>query len=205
MEKVEGHVVTSQLPAELDTVVQRRRIGDPAARLAGFEEAAAGALDTCERTRGRIREGISLLARDDRAMEAFRFMNRAMWQQRVHTVYAEEVRRGGKPTLERIDRPDNRCWRLFQLAFILLNLPGVTDLHHPDRTEEGEAVADLLWFPTGGGKTEAYLGLTAYTLAMRRLRGCEPRRAGRQPRIGGRGEVGAPSRPSWRVSEALDM
>jgi len=157
---------------------QRRRIGDPAARLAGFEEAAAGALDTCERTRGRIREGISLLARDDRAMEAFRFMNRAMWQQRVHTVYAEEVRRGGKPTLERIDRPDNRCWRLFQLAFILLNLPGVTDLHHPDRTEEGEAVADLLWFPTGGGKTEAYLGLTAYTIALRRLQGTVAGRSG---------------------------
>ena len=57
-----------------------------------------------------------------------------------------------------IDVPANRSWYPFQLAFILLNLPGITKLDHPDRTEDAEAVADLLWFPTGGGKTEAYLG-----------------------------------------------
>ena len=67
--------------------------------------------------------------------------------------------------------PKNRTWRLFQLAFVLLNLPSLTDLHHPDRSHETDAVADLLWFATGGGKTEAYLGLTAYTLALRRLQG----------------------------------
>ncbi len=44
-------------------------------------------------------------------------------------------------------------------------------MHHPDRSHETDAVADLLWFATGGGKTEAYLGLTAYTLALRRLQG----------------------------------
>ena len=69
------------------------------------------------------------------------------------------------------DAAGNRSWRLFQLAFILLNLPSLTDLHHPDRSHDTEAVADLLWFATGGGKTEAYLGLTAYTLALRRLQG----------------------------------
>src|SRR5438067_4114573 len=67
--------------------------------------------------------------------------------------------------------PENRSWRPFQLAFILLNLPALTDLHHPDRSADASAIADLLWFPTGGGKTEAYLGLTAYTLALRRLQG----------------------------------
>jgi hypothetical protein len=70
-----------------------------------------------------------------------------------------------------LDEPKNRSWRLFQLAFVLLNLPSLTDLHHPDRSHETDAVADLLWFATGGGKTEAYLGLTAYTLALRRLQG----------------------------------
>ena len=59
---------------------------------------------------------------------------------------------------------------MFQLAFVLLNLPSLTDLHHPDRSHETDAVADLLWFATGGGKTEAYLGLTAYTLALRDYR-----------------------------------
>src|SRR5260370_22370668 len=70
-----------------------------------------------------------------------------------------------------LDEPRNRSFRLFQVAFVLLNLPSLTDLHHRDRSHETDAVADLLWFASGGGKTEAYLGLTAYTLALRRLQG----------------------------------
>ena len=61
---------------------------------------------------------------------------------------------------------------------MLVNLPSLTDLHHPDRSHETDAVADLLWFATGGGKTEAYLGLTAYTLALRRLQGMVEGRRG---------------------------
>ena len=105
-----------------------------------------------------------------RAAEAFAFSNRAMHIQRVRSLMAEEVRNGGTPDRATIDIPKNRSWRVFQLAFILINLRALTDLGHLDRTGEGAAVCDLLWFPTGGGKTEAYLGLTAYTLAMRRLR-----------------------------------
>ena len=55
-------------------------------------------------------------------------------------------------------------WRPFQLAFILLNLSGLHDPLHADRE-----TVDLLFFPTGGGKTEAYLGLAAWTIAHRRL------------------------------------
>jgi hypothetical protein len=54
---------------------------------------------------------------------------------------------------------------------VLLNLPGVTELDHAERSDSPSAIADLLWFPTGGGKTEAYLGLTAYTLGIRRRQG----------------------------------
>ncbi len=96
-------------------------------------------------------------------------MNRAMWQQRLHTLYAEEKRKNNPTTLDDLDQPRNRSWRPFQLAFILLNVPSLTDLHHPERSTDASALADLPWFPTGGGKTEAYLGLTAYTLAIRRL------------------------------------
>src|SRR5260370_19722907 len=53
----------------------------------------------------------------------------------------------------------------------MLNLPGITDLHHAERTDETDDTADLLCCPTGGGKTEAYLGLTAYTIGLRRLQG----------------------------------
>src|SRR5207245_10042596 len=53
----------------------------------------------------------------------------------------------------------------FQLAFLLMNLKAIADPAHDDRN-----IVDLLFFPTGGGKTEAYLGLAAFTLLLRRLR-----------------------------------
>jgi hypothetical protein len=129
------------------------------------------ALDDCREAQIRIEGGIELLASDPQALKAFRFANRAMWQQRIHALHSERRRAGVVSTLEEVDQPDNRSWRPFQLAFVLLNLPGVTRLDHTDRSEAASALADLLWFPTGGGKTEAYLGLTAYTLGLRRLQG----------------------------------
>lgn len=157
---------------------QQKRIREPAARLAGFENTADEVLRRCGAALARIRDGIKLLDTNAQAAEAFRFMNRAMWQQRVHTLLSEAVRRGLSPSLDALDTPKDRSWRPFQLAFILLNLPSLTDLHHPDRSEAATALADLLWFPTGGGKTEAYLGLTAYTLGIRRLQGTVEGRSG---------------------------
>jgi hypothetical protein len=65
----------------------------------------------------------------------------------------------GDPATQRAPR-----WRPFRLAFILLNLSGLLDRLHTDRE-----IVDLLFFPTGGGKTEAYLGLAAWTIAHRRI------------------------------------
>jgi hypothetical protein len=152
---------------------QRTRIGDPAAQLDGSEATARSALEECAQTAERIRRGVELLAADPLAAEAFRFANHAMWWQRVHTLAAERRRR--QPDLdlhsavEQVDTPGNRSWRPFQLAFFLLNLPGLSHPAHPERGPDG--LVDLLWFPTGGGKTEAYLGLTAFTIALRRLQG----------------------------------
>ena len=121
----------------------------------------------------RIQAGIELLDNHADAARAFQFANSAMSLQRIHTLFAEKARRNQKPDINQIDTPDNHSWRPFQLAFILLNLPSMVYPTHPDRvgTEMGESIADLLWFPTGGGKTEAYLGLTAFTLGIRRLQG----------------------------------
>jgi hypothetical protein len=142
-----------------------------AADLAAHRDAVSSALADCERACQRIAAGVDVLRSDPQALDAFQFANRAMWQQRVRTILAETVRRGEVPDPNAIDQPGNRSWRPFQIAFILLNLPGCTDLHHAERQPDPGATADLLWFPTGGGKTEAYLGLTAYVLALRRLQG----------------------------------
>ncbi|MEV6866427.1 DISARM system helicase DrmA [Streptosporangium subroseum] len=160
---------------------QEERLSDPGERLAPYKGAPRDALATARRAADRIEAGIDLLTgdegtRDENALRAFRFANEAMYLQRVHTLAAAVRRKTPAVTLEdalgKVRKPDNHSWRPFQLAFILLNLLALADPGHAERgagESDGDAVADLLWFPTGGGKTEAYLGLTAFTLAIRRL------------------------------------
>jgi len=158
---------------------QAAKSADPTAGLSAFDQAPQEVLKNCRKALKRIEAGLQLLQDNEQAAEAFRFMNRAMWLQRTHALYSEAVRRGAQPDFDKdIDIADNRRWYPFQIAFILLNLPGVTKFDHPDRNESQDAEADLLFFPTGGGKTEAYLGLTAYTMALRRLQGTVAGRSG---------------------------
>ena len=108
-----------------------------------------------EAARKRITDGINILASNLAARMAFRFMNLAV---------ARAARRriaGATRDPQSLPAPQ---WRPFQLAFVLLNLAGLVDRTHEDRE-----TADLLFFPTGGGKTEAYLGLAALIIAHRRL------------------------------------
>jgi len=137
----------------------------------GFDSAGSEALSRCSTILDRLREGLAILESSDTAFEAFLFANQTMALQRVHSVYSLLRRRGAKPALEEIDIPVNRSWRPFQLAFVLLSIPALSDPLHNDRIVPWEAYADLLWFPTGGGKTEAYLGVAAFTMAIRRLQG----------------------------------
>ena len=140
----------------------------PISEHALHQEAAKIQLDKCEKAASRIRAGLSLLASNPRARRAFCLANEAMADQRVHAKWAKDYQLSG----ERTDVADiwqdtgNYTWRPFQLGFFLLNLIGVAD----DESEDRDLV-DLLWFPTGGGKTEAYLGLAAFTLFYRRLMG----------------------------------
>ncbi len=108
--------------------------------------------------RDRMREGIELLKSDAEVREAFKLANQAMY---VAALQADRNRSD-----KRYKDGNEPAWRPFQLAFVLLNLASIADPKHPDRK-----VADLIYFPTGGGKTEAYLGLIAFTLVLRRLRG----------------------------------
>ncbi|MFD9876642.1 DISARM system helicase DrmA [[Kitasatospora] papulosa] len=154
-------------------------LDDPATGLTEYGKEARENLRLAGEAADRIQAGIDLLQDDEEALAAFRFANRAMWHQRVHTLAAADRRRDAGRSLDEavrlVDEPKNRSWRPFQLAFLLLNLPSLADPGHPERIDDRTALADLLWFPTGGGKTEAYLGLTAFTLAIRR----------RKPHLGG--------------------
>jgi hypothetical protein len=146
--------------------------------LEDYQNTVQTAMANCQQTLARIQKRIELLESDSKATEAFQFMNRAMWQQRIHSIYSEQKRQGIEVELVDVDTRKNRTWRSFQVAFILLNLPSITQLEHPDRCHPTNAIADLLWFPTGGGKTEAYLVLTAYTIALTRLQGVIAGRSG---------------------------
>ena len=137
--------------------------------------AAETAMDRCDEINARLKEGIAVLAdtSNENALKAFRFANEAMAKQRIQSIYALKRRRGDKNvSVDEIAKdPNNYSWRSFQLAFLLLSLPALADPKHIDRTDPAEAFADLLWFPTGGGKTEAYLGVAAFTMAIRRFQG----------------------------------
>lgn len=182
---------TSELVAKLEPLIEayakwideREQEAQQDPGFADYREEADTVLANCREAMDRIKAGIELLSTDNQAAESFRFMCKAMWLQRVHTRLAEARRRSEgkakKPVdFKHFDEPGNRTWRPFQLAFILLNLPSVTDLHHSERSPESAAISDLLWFPTGGGKTEAYLGLATYVMALRRLQGTIEGRSG---------------------------
>jgi hypothetical protein len=142
------------IPAQYGAWLERERerldtLGDRRAEVAG--QVLVGA----ERARARIEEGIELLATNAGARAAFCVANRAMAmaaRQRSPERYASEA----------------PAWRLFQLAFVLLNLPAIADPAHDNRE-----TVELIFFPTGGGKTEAYLGVIAFTLVWRRMTGAE--------------------------------
>ncbi|MCL4318796.1 MAG: helicase [Firmicutes bacterium] len=95
----------------------------------------------------RMVSGIEFLAHNEEGWVAFCLGNRAMAQAMRQSRPLEPPR-----------------WRAFQLAFLLLALPSTLDAHHEDRQ-----IFDLIWFPTGGGKTEAYLALAAMVIFFRRL------------------------------------
>jgi hypothetical protein len=133
-------------------------------------EAAQAVLARGRDAHRRLDDAIKLLRGDGDVRDAFRFAMSAMADQRVHGIWAKARRQDATTTLDEFDVPGNYEWRPFQLAFVLLNLRALAEPTAPERSDPNEAIVDLLWFPTGGGKTEAYLGLTAFALAIRRLR-----------------------------------
>lgn len=123
----------------------------------------------CSEIHSRMVEGVRILENNGIALESFNLANKAMLMQALHSDLQKKKR---VPDGNPIEFPGynselamKRKWRPFQLGFLLMSIKGVTDPESADRK-----IVDLIWFPTGGGKTEAYLGLSAFTIFHRRLK-----------------------------------
>lgn len=131
----------------------------------------------CSMAASRMRQGLSLLEENELARTAFILANRAVLLQQVHStgttrhlIYDDRTKQISlaepKRPADPLSPPDGRgTWRPFQIAFLLMAIASCVDPDHRDRD-----IVDLIFFPTGGGKTEAYLGLSAFNVVLRRLR-----------------------------------
>lgn len=121
----------------------------------------------------RMREGWRLVSTNLMASQAFRWANEAMLLQQVRSSFELREAKQGSDRIWRVAGthpapvvPEGRgLWRPFQIAFLLTVLPELIEPVRPSRSQ-----VDLIFFPTGGGKTEAYLGAAAVSLLARRLR-----------------------------------
>lgn len=130
-----------------------------------LQEIAKSNIQKCQAACSRIEYAIKLLKEsansDCKAFRAFQLANEAMLLQRRQTLLKNK---------KNFD-PAKVCWYPFQLAFILHELASfIEPKGHPGQEVPDRQMVDLLWFPTGGGKTEAYLGITAFVIFLRRLR-----------------------------------
>lgn len=141
-----------------------------------YQTIAAKNISECRQAYERMYAGLSGLENNEEAYSAFCLANRAMFMQRVHLRMQQQTsdtdRYPGDEQIAQLlqdmdyykqDDFDSR-WRPFQIAFLLMDINSIINDESPERD-----IVDLIWFPTGGGKTEAYLGLTAFTIFYRRL------------------------------------
>ena len=142
-----------------------------------YLEAFNNNVKECKDAVRRMRKGINLIVEDSQVYEAFRMANEAILKQQIRSKltrrssYVGEDGRlkvdGETPSPKLEDFSENK-WRPFQIAFILNVLESIANKESEDRD-----IVDLIFFPTGGGKTEAYLGVIAFTIILKRLRNPE--------------------------------
>lgn len=144
-----------------------------------YHDIAKNNIAGCQLALTRMVAGIQELRENEAAWTAFQLANRAMFMQRVHLKLQDMMSSkdrfpDDKELSSLLDDlnyntadqfiKDKYSWRPFQIAFLLMSIISICNEKSMDRN-----LVDLIWFPTGGGKTEAYLGLTAFTIFYRRL------------------------------------
>ncbi|MFB5193465.1 helicase-related protein [Neobacillus sp. KR4-4] len=143
-----------------------------------LKKAAETNLKFCKESLARIEKGLELL-KQPKVLQAFKMANQAILLQQINgktprKAYFEKLDTGLELVFEKtfaestkkmsdLGSCDN-SWRAFQIAFFLLSIQSLVEKDSLDRE-----TVDLIWFPTGGGKTEAYLGVAAFQMFYRRL------------------------------------
>lgn len=171
----------TRLASEYENWILHRRQEIESRVEAHFRPAANRHLDACDKCLDRINAGIGLLRDSDKVRRAFRLANLAMLLQQIATKQLKTRPLEWDPAARKV-RPhgchrspwdiykDGKesnslgSWRAFQIAFLLMSLEGLCDGESEDRE-----IVDLIWFPTGGGKTEAYLAAMAFYMFHERL------------------------------------
>ncbi|HEY5987676.1 MAG TPA: helicase-related protein, partial [Streptosporangiaceae bacterium] len=166
-----GEQVTALMAGYESWIRDRRR--DAQALPQCLQAAATRHLGRCDAVLARMHRGWSLVQTNAQIGRAFRLANRAMLVQQARSdaplrpVTMDEegmIRVAGAPPSGEIP-PGRGHWRPFQIAFFLAVLESVADPASDDRE-----TVELIFFPTGGGKTEAYLAVAAFSMFLRRLR-----------------------------------
>lgn len=150
-----------------------------------FRNEIAAIIDRQQELLDRLNDNIEYLRNNDDVFECFKIANTAMLLQMVvarHPKFKKDkefVEYNTDSTIynsldffekgEYVQEFDEPKYYPFQLAFLLMNVKSTFVQDDKYR----KSIVDLIWFPTGGGKTEAYLALTALTIVSRRRRGQE--------------------------------
>jgi hypothetical protein len=141
-----------------------------------YQDAANRHIEECTRAAERMRNGLDYLQSNAQAKRAFQLTNYAILLQQISSRDFRQANYNSTakrytfhPTYQApnpLQTNSNRGkWRAFQIAFLLMSIQSTSEGETPERS-----TVELIWFPTGGGKTEAYLGLSAFSLFMRRLK-----------------------------------
>lgn len=129
-----------------------------------YKDIAGENIENCKISYKRMKEGIKLLIENNDVFKSFQLSNTAMLIQRIQSNHPHDLEKFNSIDMYKNYEIKEAKWRGFQLAFLLMTIPSLVDYENEYRD-----VVDLIWIPTGGGKTEAYLGVCALTIFYRRI------------------------------------